>query len=84
MTEQATTSSVNARKETTMIEKNIKAQIQSVTQKFSNSKLKDLNSDKPKKVSFKVSEANDEAWIEETIKKLNEKNGSMGAVTMKE
>ena len=37
-----------------------------------------------KKVSFKVSEANAEALIEETIKKLNEKNDDVGAVTTKE
>ena len=62
----------------------IKAQIQSVTDKLLNAKLKDLDGEKSKKVSFKVSEANAEAWIEEAMKKINEKNGSVGAVTVKE
>ena len=49
-----------------------------------NAKLKDLDGDKSKKVSFKVSEANAEAWIEEAMKKINEKNGSVGTVTVTE
>ena len=61
-----------------------KAQIQSVTGKLSNVKLKELDGDESKKVSFKVSEANAEAWIEEAMKKINEKNGSVGTVTVTE
>ena len=63
-------------------DRNIKAQIHSVTDKLLNTKLKDLDGDSSKKVKFKVSEAISEAWIEEAIKKIKEKNGSVGAVTV--
>ena len=49
-----------------------------------NAKLKEIDGDKSKKVSFKVSEANAEAWIEETMKKINKKNVSVGAASMQE
>ena len=61
-----------------------KAQIQCVKEKLFNAKLKEIDGDKSKKVFFKVSEANAEAWVEETMKKINKKNGSMGAASMQE
>ena len=62
----------------------IKAQIQSVTDIPFKAKLKEIDGDDAKKVSFKVDEANDEAWAEETVKKINNKKGSMSAATMEE
>ena len=68
MPEKAEIINASARREN--YDRNVKAQIQSVTDKLLNAKLKDLDVDKSKKVSFKVSEANDEALIEETMKRL--------------
>ena len=48
------------------------------------SKLKEIDDDKSKKVSFKVNEANSEAWVEETMKKIKEKNGSVGVSSTQE
>ena len=43
-----------------------------------------LDVDYSKKIFFKVSESNAEAWGEDTTKKMNEKNGSVGTVSMQE
>ena len=65
---------------------NIRAQIQSVACKLLNAKLNNLDGDSTnkviKKVKFKVSEANAEAWIEELINKIAEKDGSVGTLTV--
>ena len=51
---------------------------------FINSRESEINKDGTKKVSFKASEASSEAWVEEIMKKINEKNGSAGSVSKQE
>ena len=60
----------------------IKDQIQLVIDKFLKIRLKDVDGDDSKKVSFKEDEANSKAWNEEAFKKLSKTNGSMGATIM--
>ena len=60
----------------------MKAHIQVVTNKLINARTSEINKDDTKKVYFKVSEANAEAWVEETMKKINEKNGLAGKLKL--
>ena len=57
----------------------IKAQTQSVTEIFLKTHLKYIDSDDAKNSLFKTDETNAIVWVEETLKKLINKNGSVGA-----
>ena len=77
MPEKVETINANSRKETTLTMTS-KPRF-SLLQK-SCAKLKEIDGNNSKKVSFKVSEANAKAWVEETMMKINQKNGSVGTV----
>ena len=61
-----------------------KPRFKQLQKKLINAIVSKINNNDSKKVSFKVSEANAEAWDEEAMKKINKKNGSAGTTTMQE
>ena len=61
-----------------------KPRFKQLQKKLINAIVSKINNNDSKKVSFKVSEANAEAWDEEAMKKTNKKNGSAGTTTMQE